>query len=100
MFVRGSYDNNPSTPFNGFGNIGTSIGDGPSTNTFPNITSNMVYTVNPTTIVNINLGFGAKDVSRLPFSTGTLPSSLGFPSRWTPSRRRTTWSSRPSAAPA
>ncbi len=79
MFLRGSYDNNPSTPFNGFGNIGTSIGDGPATNTFPNITSNMVYTVNPTTIVNVNLGFGLKDVSRLPFSTGTLPSSLGFP---------------------
>jgi hypothetical protein len=79
MFLRGSYDNNVGTPFNGFGNAGTSIGDGPSTNTFPNITSNMVYTVNPTTIVNVNLGFGEKDVSRFPFSTGTLPSSLGFP---------------------
>ena len=60
MFVRGSYENNPSTPFNGFGNVGTSIGDGPSVNTFPNITSNIVFTVTPTTLINVNLGFGSK----------------------------------------
>jgi len=79
MFVRGSYDTNPTVPFNGFGNIGTSIGNAPVTSDLPNVTSNIVYTVNPTTIVNINLGFGQKDVTSKPFSTGTLPSSLGFP---------------------
>jgi hypothetical protein len=79
MFVRGSYDTNPTRPFNGFGNIGTSIGNAPVTSDFPNITANLVYTLNPTTIVNVNLGFGEKDVTSLPFSTGTLPSSLGFP---------------------
>jgi hypothetical protein len=78
MFVRGSYENNPSTPFNGFGNVGTSIGDGPSVNTFPNITSNIVFTVTPTTLINVNLGFGQKDNVRQPFSSGTKPSSLGF----------------------
>ena len=79
MFARGSYDNSPGFPFNGFGNIATSIGDGNSTNTFPNIASNFVYTVSPTTIVSVSLGFGQKDATRYPFSTGTLPSSLGFP---------------------
>ena len=79
MFLRGSYENNPTVPFNGFGNIGTSIGNAPVANTFPNITANVVYAVNPTTIVNVNLGFGQKDVVGRPFSTGTLPSSLGFP---------------------
>ena len=78
MFARGSYDNNIGTPFNGFGNAGTSIGDGPSSNTFPNITANFVYSYNPTTIINVSLGFGQKDVTRFPFSTGTTPSSLGF----------------------
>ena len=79
MFARGSYDNGPNFPFNGFGNIGTSIGDGNTTSTLPNITSNFVYSMTPTTIVNFSLGFGQKDVTRYPFSTGTKPSSLGFP---------------------
>ncbi len=78
MFARGSYDNSLSTPFNGFGNAGTSIGDGPSTNTLPNVTANFVYTLNPTTVATFSLGFGQKDNTRFPFSTGTLPSSLGF----------------------
>ena len=78
MFLRGSYDNGISVPFNGFGNVGTSIGAGHSTNTLPNITSNAVITVNPSTLVNVNLGFGQKDNTRFPFSTGTKPSSLGF----------------------
>ncbi len=79
MFARGSYDNGPNFPFNGFGNIATSIGDGNTTSTLPNITSNFVYSITPTTIVNASLGFGQKDVTRYPFSTGTKPSSLGFP---------------------
>ena len=79
MFARGSYDNSLGFPFNGFGNVGTSIGDGNGTNTLPNITSNFVYTMTPTTIVNVSIGFGQKDNTRYPFSTGTLPSSLGFP---------------------
>ncbi len=79
MFGRGSYENAPNFPFNGFGNIATSIGDANSTNTFPNVTSNFVYTLNPTTIVNVSFGFGQKDITRYPFSTGTRPSSLGFP---------------------
>src|SRR5204863_249695 len=79
MFVRGSYEHALSVPFNGFGNIGTSIGNAPVTSDFPNITSNLVFTLSPTTILNVNLGFGQKDVTSFPFSTGTLPSSLGFP---------------------
>lgn len=80
MFARGSYSNQPDSSFNAFGNIATSFGgDGPSTNTFPNITANFVYTMSPTTIVNVSLGFGQKDVARNPWSQGTKPSTLGFP---------------------
>ena len=79
MFARGSYSNAINSGFNGFGNIGTSIGNGLNTSTFPNITSNFVYTVNPTMIATFSLGFGQKDVTTTPFSQGTKPSSLGFP---------------------
>ena len=79
MFARGSYSNAINSSFNGFGNAGTSIGSGLNTSTFPNVTSNFVYTVNPTMIVNISLGFGQKDVTTTPFSRGTKPSDLGFP---------------------
>ena len=80
MFARGSYDNGPNFPFNGFGNIANSLsGNANTTSTLPNIASNFVYTMSPTMILSVSLGFGQKDVTSFPFSTGTLPSSLGFP---------------------
>lgn len=79
MFARGSYDHGESVPLNGFGNVGTSIGDGPNKSNLYNVTINGVYTVNATTIVNFNCGF-ARDVGvRFPFSEGVTPASLGFP---------------------
>src|ERR1022692_1638055 len=80
MFARGSNQTGLSSDFNGFGNAGTSFGSGPVTFYNRNVTINAVYTFSPTTILNFNYGF-ARDVSvRYPFSEGTKPSSLGFPS--------------------
>jgi hypothetical protein len=79
VFARGSYDNGISPDFNGFGNAASSLGSGPSGTIFTNIASNFIYTVNPTTIVNVNLGYQRKDNFHTPFSQGTCPSTLGLP---------------------
>ncbi|HYP14472.1 MAG TPA: TonB-dependent receptor, partial [Bryobacteraceae bacterium] len=80
MWVRTSYSNNPTTPFNGFGTLGTSSGDGPSDNKNYNAALNTIYTFNPTTILNINVGAARKTVARSPFSQGIDLTELGFPS--------------------
>ncbi|MDQ6675691.1 MAG: TonB-dependent receptor [Acidobacteriota bacterium] len=79
LFARGSYDHGESVPFNGFGNIGTSIGDGRNVSDLYNVTVNGVYTLSPTTILNFNYGFARNVGIRYPFSEGTTPASLGFP---------------------
>lgn len=79
MFARGSFDRSLGVPFNGFGNPGTSIGDGPNNSNQYNVTVNGVYTLTPTTILNFNYGFARNVSIRFPFSEGTSPASLGFP---------------------
>jgi hypothetical protein len=82
MFARGSNQSGFTSNFNAFGNPGTptGTGDGPVNYYNRNITMNFIYALSPTTVLNFNYGF-ARDVSvRLPFSQGTTPSSLGFPS--------------------
>jgi hypothetical protein len=79
MFMRGSYDSGFGPDFNGFGNIASSIGSGPSGTIFTNIASNFIYTFNPTTILNVNLGYQRKDNFHTPFSQGVAPSTLGLP---------------------
>jgi hypothetical protein len=80
IWSRGSYSNGPSFPFNGFGNLGTSSGDGPTYSTNYNIALNAVYTFNPTTILNFSYGFARKIAHRDPFSQNIDLGSLGFPS--------------------
>lgn len=80
MFARGSNQTGVNTDFNGYGNAGTPYGAGPVNYYNRNVAVSSVYTFSPTVILNINYGF-ARDVSiRFPFSEGTKPSSLGFPS--------------------
>ena len=80
IWARGSASDGPSTPFNGFGNIATSIGgDGISYSTNYNSALNSVYTFNPTTILNVSYGFARKIASRDPFSQGVDLRALGFP---------------------
>lgn len=79
MFVRGSYENGLSPDFNGFGNVASSIGSGPSGTLNTNVASNFIYTLNATTIFNLNVGYQRKDNFHTPFSQGTCPSTLGLP---------------------
>ena len=79
IWARGSFSDGPNTPFNGFGNIATSIGgDGTSYSTNYNVALNAVYTFNPTTILNVSYGFARKIASRDPFSQGVDLAGLGF----------------------
>jgi hypothetical protein len=79
LWSRGSYSNGPNFPFNGFGNVGTSSGDGPTYSTNYNIALNSVYTFNPTTILNFSYGMARKIAHRDPFSQNIDLRSLGFP---------------------
>ena len=80
MFARYSNQSGVSTDFNWFGNVGTPNGSGPVNYYNRNATVNAIYTFSPTMILSVNYGF-ARDVSfHVPFSQGTSPSSLGFPS--------------------
>ncbi len=79
VFARGSYSFSPNSPFNGFRTIGTSSGSGPSSTASYNVTSNGIYTFNPTTILNINYGFGRFVNLSDAFSQGLDPAKLGFP---------------------
>lgn len=79
LWARGSYESNAGQPLNGFANIGTSSGDGPSNTNNYNVALNAVYTLSPTTIVNFNYGMGRRNLTRFPFSRGFDFRQLGLP---------------------
>lgn len=86
MFARGSYEWLNQGVFNGFGpgNIGSSsvTNGGPNTQASYNITANAIYSINPSTILNINLGYGHFNEYRVPTSQGFCPAALGFPAAY------------------
>lgn len=78
MFGRGSYNVSKSSPVNFFGNLGTPSGDGPSRTDNFNVALNGNYTLNPTTIINVNYGLGRFNNNRSSFSSGFDLTQLGF----------------------
>jgi hypothetical protein len=86
IFARGSYEWLNQGVFNGFGptNIGSSsvTNGGPNSQASYNITANGIYTINPTTILNVNVGWGHFNEYRVPSSEGTCPAALGFPAAY------------------
>jgi hypothetical protein len=82
-FARGSFEYLNQGVFNGFGdgNIGSSnvTNGGPNKQNGYNVTNNWIYTFNPTTILNVNLGYAHFNEWRTPVSQGTCPGQLGFP---------------------
>jgi hypothetical protein len=79
LWSRGSYEHSQSEPLNGFGNIGTSSGDGPQNSYNYNVAVNAVYTFSPRLIANFNYGVGRRNYTRFPFSRGLDIRTLGFP---------------------
>ena len=80
MYARGSNQTGWSSDFNGFGDPATSQGTGPNHYYNRNVTLNGIYTLNATTILNLNYGFARDWSVRTPFSQGTCPSAIGLPS--------------------
>jgi hypothetical protein len=78
LWARGSRSSGPNTPFNGFGNIGTSSGSGPGYSANYNAALNAIYTFNPTTILNFSYGLARKVSHRDPFSQNIDLRALGF----------------------
>ncbi len=76
---RFSESGSESQPFNGFGNLATSSGDGPSVGRVYSFTQDHTYTFSPSLLLNARYGFGRTRTDRLPFSAGFDISTLGFP---------------------
>ncbi len=79
LWTRFSRTAGNSSPLNGFGNVGTSSGDGPGRNFGHNVAINAVETFNPTTILNVNYGLARRNTTRFPFSQGFDMRTLGLP---------------------
>lgn len=80
MFARVSTSWGESIPFNGFGNIATSSGDGPSKSKSVSVSLDHTFTVRPTLIANLRYGLGRTSNNRVPFSDGFDHVALGLPS--------------------
>lgn len=79
MFARVSTLRSNGAPFNAFGNVGTSSGDGPNVGGARSVTIDQVYTFSPSLLLNARYGFGRRRLVRRPFSAGFDITTLGFP---------------------
>ena len=81
-FVRYSYSNEASLPFNSFGNAASSSGgDGPTYTKTHSLSVDHNYTLGPTWVLNVRYGLNRRLVDRLPLSAGFDLASLGFPAQ-------------------
>ena len=78
MWLRLSFAGGKNTPFNGFGTLGTSIGDGPSTERRVQVSMDHTYTLSPRLIANLRYAFSRYAYERVPFSNGIDLTKLGF----------------------
>jgi hypothetical protein len=80
MWGRASASDYESTPFNGFDNVGSSAGgSGFGYGANYNVALNTVYTLNPTTILNVSYGLARKVAKSDPISQGFDQRTLGLP---------------------
>ena len=81
MFVRYSWSDESSLPFNSFQNPASSSGgDGPTFTTTHSLSIDNNYVVSPSFLVNVRYGLNRRYVDRRPLSAGFDLASLGFPS--------------------
>jgi len=78
MFFRASVSWGRSSSTNGFGTLGTSSGDGPSTSKSIQFSMDHAYTLSPTLIANVRYGFSRFANTHIPFSNGIDLTQLGF----------------------
>jgi hypothetical protein len=80
VFGRGSYLHYLVAPTNIWKNVATPWDDGNRESHNYDGALNAIYTISPTTVLNINFGAGTYLDRRLPFSEGFDFTQLGFPS--------------------
>jgi len=78
MWLRVSFAGGKGTPFNGFGTLGTSIGDGPWNERKVQVSMDHTYILNPRLIANLRYAFSRTAYKRVPFSDGIDLTQLGF----------------------
>jgi Carboxypeptidase regulatory-like domain/TonB dependent receptor len=79
-FVRYSYSNDRSYPFNSFGNPASSAGgDGPTFTGTNSLSIDHSITLGPTLIVNLRYGLNRRHLDRAPLSAGFDLARLGLP---------------------
>lgn len=78
MWLRVSLAGGSGTPFNGFGTLGTSIGDGPWTERKTQVSMDHTYILNSRLIANVRYAFSRTAYKRVPFSDGIDLVQLGF----------------------
>ena len=82
MWLRMSFAGASGTPFNGFGTLGTSIGDGPWKEPRVQVSMDHTYILNPRLIGNLRYAFSRYAYERVPFSDGIDLTQLGFSSEY------------------
>jgi hypothetical protein len=80
MWLRVSLAGAEGIPFNGFGTLGTSIGDGPWTERKTQVSLDHTYIVSSRLIANLRYAFSRTAYRRVPFSDGIDLEKLGFSS--------------------
>lgn len=78
MWLRVSLAQGSGTPFNGFGTLGTSIGDGPWSERKTQVSMDHTYILSPRLIANMRYAFSRTAYRRKPFSDGMDLVKLGF----------------------
>jgi hypothetical protein len=80
MFVRYSWSDESSFPFNSFQNAATSSGgDGPTFTTTQSLSIDHNYIFSPTLLINVRYGLNRRYVDRRPVSAGFDLAGVGFP---------------------
>jgi hypothetical protein len=80
IFVRYSWSDEATQPFNSFQNPASSSGgDGPTFTTTHSLSIDNTYVVRQTFLLNIRYGLNHRSVDRRPLSAGFDLASLGFP---------------------
>jgi hypothetical protein len=83
MFLRFSHSWNDSTQVEDYGNVASQGGGGPTNGGAWSASMDHTFTLSPTLVTEVRYGLSRSYVTRVPFSLGFDPATLGLPSSLT-----------------
>ncbi|MDQ1474468.1 MAG: hypothetical protein QOJ99_5948 [Bryobacterales bacterium] len=83
MFLRFSHSWNSSTQIEDYGNVASQGGGGPTNGGAWSASMDHTFTLSPSLVADVRYGLSRSYVTRVPFSLGFDPATLGFPSSLT-----------------